>query len=92
MKTEVELLRGQVEVLQAQLDQALTVNQQLNAELKGRAKPTLGELIDTLNDFATNAEQGNEPAREVLKRFEATLQRARDAASKITVIRNPNGN
>jgi len=90
MTTELDLLKGQLEAVKKQLAEALAVNQMMGAELTARAQPTLGEVSDALTAFANAAEQGNPQAKRVLSQLFKEMDRARDAAGKITIVRNAN--
>lgn len=50
----------------------------------------LGELSNVLLNFARVANEGNPQAKQALKDFSEALDQARQAAGKITIIRNGN--
>lgn len=62
----------------------------LQNELIARAQPTLGEVSDALGAFARAASGGHPQAKTVLKNFFDALDAGREAAGKITIIRNGN--
>lgn len=71
--SELAMLRGTVNALQN--------------ELIARAQPTLGEITDALNAFSRAAEAGSPQAKQVLKNFLDSIDKARDAAGRITIVR-----
>jgi len=62
--------------------------QALNQELMNRAAPTVGNLIDGINNLAVMSQQGNLGARAVLSQLAKALDTARAAASPIAVVKN----
>jgi hypothetical protein len=61
---------------------------QLNQELMNRAAPTVGNLIDAVNNLVLIAAQGNAGARALLRTLVKSLDAAREAASPITIVKN----
>jgi len=69
----------------AELKNRLT---QLNQELMNRAAPTVGNLIDAVNNLVVLTAQGNPGARALLGTLVKSLDAAHEAASPITIVKN----
>jgi hypothetical protein len=73
------------------IDEATLLKQQVLALQNSRvasAQWLVGELSNVLVAFAAAADQGNPHAKQALKDFTAALDKARDAAGKLTIVRN----
>ena len=69
-------------------DQRDLIVGQLQQELLNRSMPRIAEMIDALNAVTRMAAAGSPPHKQVLQQFFATLDAARDASGRLTVVRN----
>lgn len=67
------------------LKQALGQHQAL---LHQRAEPVFLQAMDALDNLCAMAEQGHPQARELVAKWNRVQQRAQDAATRLTVVRN----